>query len=752
MRARRLRRLLLIVLLSSTVCAGVAMAGYVPVPIMEAGKPYLVDLAYSPDGSTLATLTSEWVELLDADTFEPVARFGRGGSRIEYSPDGSQIAVVRRPAPSSIHDARTGALLEELPPARRVASAFSPDWRRFAYAEGDVVTVWDRDTRSVVATLTGDPEPYRRGVAGVSTSNPRITHLAFHPDGVRLLVASHRATVSMWNVESGDLLRHYRVGTWVQGIAASPDGGGFALHTQPGRRYLWALEAEQPRRVVSRPPLGRGHDMGYDRAGLYLWSAGNDRTLQRLDPRDDTVLRGRAGAEQHPHAPAVGRFSVHPGRGQVAGVVEDRIGIWATETLLLERFVDHAWGAGATVTGAVYLPRRNEVVTFGRVVRVWTPGVQGPLSTHEFPQYVRDVDVTPDGKVTVALLDGEARVFATRTGRPSLSAPIESTISPQFAISDSGRFLATHEWTRGTAIWSVATGRNVATLPTVGDDIRGMAFTPSEKRLVVRTTHRDQALHVWDIANEERLLTVQGGGPFASTERGLVRVVWARISATDAQLEVRRVGSTAPVSVIAPLRRPFRGDIDDYVDIDSSGRYVTLRDEVPETGEAILKVYAAETGELLATRPADERLEFTAGGDYLFAKGPHGGRALYRTEEFLNIPSHDVTPRNKLLTGWGDVKRTQLLPNYPNPFNPETWIPFDLAESGRVQVSVYDDLGSVVRRLDLGQLPAGAYRSRERAAYWDGRNDAGESVASGAYFIELNVGSRRQTRRAMLAK
>ncbi len=154
----------------------------------------------------------------------------------------------------------------------------------------------------------------------------------------------------------------------------------------------------------------------------------------------------------------------------------------------------------------------------------------------------------------------------------------------------------------------------------------------------------------------------------------------------------------------------------------------------------------------MATRPESLDIQFTAGGDYLFAKGPNGGRALYRTEEFLNIPSDDVTPRNKLLTAWGDVKRRQLLPNYPNPFNPETWIPFDLAGSGRVEVTVYDDLGRVVRRVDLGHMAAGVYRARDRAAYWDGRNDAGEPVASGAYFIELRTDAIRQTRRTTLTK
>ena len=85
-------------------------------------------------------------------------------------------------------------------------------------------------------------------------------------------------------------------------------------------------------------------------------------------------------------------------------------------------------------------------------------------------------------------------------------------------------------------------------------------------------------------------------------------------------------------------------------------------------------------------------------------------------------------------------KETILLPNYPNPFNPETWIPYHLARAANVQVTVYDTKGAVVRQLDLGHQSVGYYTARSKAAYWDGRNDSGESVASGIYFYQLRAG------------
>ena len=100
----------------------------------------------------------------------------------------------------------------------------------------------------------------------------------------------------------------------------------------------------------------------------------------------------------------------------------------------------------------------------------------------------------------------------------------------------------------------------------------------------------------------------------------------------------------------------------------------------------------------------------------------------------------------------GQPKLTQLLQNFPNPFNPETWIPYQLTEDSLVSVSIYDTTGKLVRALPLGYQSAGFYHSRGRAAYWDGRNAFGESVASGVYFYQLTTPSYHQTRRLVILK
>ena len=97
-------------------------------------------------------------------------------------------------------------------------------------------------------------------------------------------------------------------------------------------------------------------------------------------------------------------------------------------------------------------------------------------------------------------------------------------------------------------------------------------------------------------------------------------------------------------------------------------------------------------------------------------------------------------------------EKTTLLANYPNPFNPETWIPYQLAQPAEVTISIHAIDGTLVRTLPLGEMPAGVYQSRSRAAYWDGKNAHGEQVASGVYFYMLKAGQFTATRKMLIRK
>ena len=137
-------------------------------------------------------------------------------------------------------------------------------------------------------------------------------------------------------------------------------------------------------------------------------------------------------------------------------------------------------------------------------------------------------------------------------------------------------------------------------------------------------------------------------------------------------------------------------------------------------------------------------LEFSSDGRLLVSASRDGTILIWE----YPLPQYTIGAPMRPLTH----VETSVLQNYPNPFNPETWIPYQLSESAEVIVSIYAADGKLVRTLELGQRAAGIYESRDRAAYWDGRNAIGEPVGSGVYFYTLSAGKFSAIRKMVIRK
>ena len=125
------------------------------------------------------------------------------------------------------------------------------------------------------------------------------------------------------------------------------------------------------------------------------------------------------------------------------------------------------------------------------------------------------------------------------------------------------------------------------------------------------------------------------------------------------------------------------------------------------------------------------------------------------TDVDITIPDPPIGPQLRVAPARGEESsppQTLLLPNYPNPFNPDTWIPYHLANDTDVQITIYDARGAVIRRLALGHQRAGVYQSRRRAAYWDGTNETGARVSSGIYFYQLQADNVSRVRKMVILK
>ena len=116
------------------------------------------------------------------------------------------------------------------------------------------------------------------------------------------------------------------------------------------------------------------------------------------------------------------------------------------------------------------------------------------------------------------------------------------------------------------------------------------------------------------------------------------------------------------------------------------------------------------------------------------------------------VPDVQVDVRSQQMEITTVPEKFELSQNYPNPFNPETWIPYRLAKAADVTLTIYNLQGAVVRTIDLGHQPAAVYDSRDRAIYFDGRNDAGDPVVSSIYFYHLQAGEYQATKKMLIVK
>ena len=125
---------------------------------------------------------------------------------------------------------------------------------------------------------------------------------------------------------------------------------------------------------------------------------------------------------------------------------------------------------------------------------------------------------------------------------------------------------------------------------------------------------------------------------------------------------------------------------------------------------------------------------------------------VYNSVKDFETPPFAVEPFGRKVTTLGRVKHTALYQNFPNPFNPETWLPYHLATDAPVTFRIYNVQGQLTRELNLGTQNAGGYLTHETAAHWDGRDQVGETVSSGVYFYTLQAGAFQATRRMLILK
>ena len=749
-------------------------------PIATIGQPVPQQHAYFDNG-TIVRVVPTHIQIVDVNTDDVVDEFGSltYDSEVVISPNAAHLAILN----DIFNSPKTNVEIWDTNTQEKIT-----EWQTESDIDGDAVFsltapllvsyanneihLWNWETGESLGKMIGERRPKEfcyirengRTCGGASGSSS-----VFTSDGKHLIVASMRPDIELWNVETRKLEGHFEghAGNWVEGLAISPDGTRLASFERSTLVYVWDIESRQLlwkansaigsiSQVTFSPDSQRlyvaSRTGGLSKFGTNPWEGWDDRVRvwdvqsgQQVDMLD-TEFRSLNEIALSPDGKML---IMHFLDGVVLWDIEknQERNVWAD---FIER-----WFYVETMLS----PDGKTVVSISRhFIKIWDVASQQlqhliSAEDYEFEGFA----FSPDSKTFAVSKNPWVELRNVRTGEVETRFSQYVLDSEQVVFSPSGRWIGAANYRGDIVILDSEKPEIIHRIHRrIENDspvFRYIAFSDNDKYFVasgyIRQNNNDTPLiKLWKregdtfVFQYERLgqgfwsppafaTRADGSTVLAAPEKEIN--IW-KILPKNLEL-LTTLNAEGPVQ-FSPNGRylftNFYSNQDDYFQIWDwrTSRPIKHPFSIPSY------ISLSQDGSVLMSYDYDSTEQYL----------------IYDVKNLLSLLPYPVEPKGKQFVTLGQIKKNQLLQNFPNPFNPETWIPFKLADKSDVTIRIYTPTGQLIRSLSPGVMSAGDYSSQSQAVHWDGRNEKGEAVSSGVYLYTINAGDFSSTRKMLIRK